>query len=268
MLKKRVITAAILIPLVLAAILYLDERWFAVASGVFFILGCWEWATLTAMQSLLKKIVYMVVAGGIMGLSRWVPYIWIYVVALLWWMWAIFIVCRFPKDTAKWTKFSWFAPLVGLLVLIPCWVAINKIRILEHGVAQLIVLFVIVWGADSGAYFAGKKWGSTPLAPAVSPGKTVEGFLGGFLCALLLVGLMCLWKKTFIFEIPFYLILVCMAIVISVFGDLFESVVKRVYGVKDSGNMLPGHGGILDRIDALTAAAPLFGLGLWLLGYH
>lgn len=268
MLKKRIITAVILIPLVLLAIFYLSDRGFAMASGAFFLLALWEWATLTSFSHPAKKVIYLIASIGLMVGSLWLAPIWIYTLAMAWWAIAIAMVLRFPKGSALWAKYSWLPPLVGLLVLLPCWVAINGIRQLEHGIPHLVMLFVLVWGADTGAYFVGKKWGHTKLAFAVSPGKTVEGFLGGLLSALIFAAAISLWKETFVFDIPFYLVLVCFVVVISVFGDLFESVVKRVCGVKDSGHMLPGHGGILDRIDALTAAAPAFGLGLWLLGYH
>ncbi len=148
---------------------------------------------------------------------------------------------------------------MGLMVLIPCWLAINFIRnIPESGIYILLYLFVLIWGADSGAYFAGKLWGKTKIAPKVSPGKTWEG-LGGALIVTLIITLGTLYGVHTPYRLwAFVCLITVVTILFSVAGDLFESMLKRNAGLKDSGRLLPGHGGILDRIDSLTAAAPVF----------
>lgn len=265
---KRILTAIVLIPLVLLAIFKTTDRGFSAASAAFFLLALLEWAKLIKMDKYVAKIPYLFLGIALMAGCYFISPIIVYVIAIIFWLGAIAMVVRFPKDNQCWLKHSWLPPLVGLFVIIPCWVALNGIRQLEQGIASLIMLLVMIWAADTGAYFVGKFFGHTKLAAQVSPKKTVEGFLGGILLSVIIVTVVGFWKENFIFDIPFYLMLVCLTVIISVFGDLFESVVKRIYGVKDSGNILPGHGGLLDRIDSLTAAAPAFALGLWLLGYR
>jgi len=150
-------------------------------------------------------------------------------------------------------------------VLVPAWASLVVIHGVDpQGPRLLLFLMVLIWVADSFAYFAGRRWGRTKLAPVISPGKTREGVYGALAGAVLCGGgLVWLMPQ----GNPLLLILFCLLIVlVSVVGDLFESLMKRQAGVKDSGSLLPGHGGMLDRIDSLTAAAPLFLLGLLLLG--
>ena len=158
---------------------------------------------------------------------------------------------------------------MGLLVLLPCWASVNFIRNQDDsGLAMLLFLFVLVWGADSTAYFVGKKWGKTKLAQSVSPGKTVEGLGGALLFAVIFSLAVFSANAVSLSFWPWGIALSVITVLFSVVGDLFESVMKRQIGVKDSGVLFPGHGGLLDRIDSLTAAAPLFALGLLLIGTY
>jgi phosphatidate cytidylyltransferase len=139
---------------------------------------------------------------------------------------------------------------------------VNYLRNSPHGIAILLVLFALIWGADSGAYFVGKKWGKHKLLPQVSPGKTWEGLSGALGVTVIIT-----FFSLFIFKVPYirWPVALCLALItvlFSIVGDLFESMLKRRVGLKDSGHSLPGHGGILDRIDSLTAAAPIFASGL------
>lgn len=156
--------------------------------------------------------------------------------------------------------------LMGYLILIPAWVV--PVYFQEQGTRMqllLLYLFFIVWGADSAAYFVGQKFGKNKLAPSISPGKTLEGLFGGLLAVVLLTLLFGMNNWGFSqSQTIFMMILAIVCTLFSVVGDLTESRVKRIAGVKDSGNLFPGHGGVLDRIDAFTAAAPVFSLG-WLL---
>ena len=159
--------------------------------------------------------------------------------------------------------------LIGVLVLMPCWAAVNFVRNQnDNGLALLLFLLVLIWGADSSAYFVGKKWGKTSLAPRVSPGKTMAG-AGGALLFLLIYSLAVLIACSVPYALwPWVLTLAFVTVIFSIIGDLFESVMKRQVGVKDSGKIFPGHGGLLDRIDSLTAAAPVFALGSMLIGMY
>jgi phosphatidate cytidylyltransferase len=156
-----------------------------------------------------------------------------------------------------------FGAILGIWLLVPAWLAIiDLLGQPQKGPGWVLLLMVIVWGADSGAYFVGKRFGRHLLASRLSPAKTLEGLLGGMLSAILLAyaGFMVLGEQAQFF--PRGLILALFVSLFSVVGDLFESMMKRIAGVKDSGNLLPGHGGVLDRIDSLTAAAPAFWLGV------
>jgi phosphatidate cytidylyltransferase len=179
-------------------------------------------------------------------------------VAMTWWALALVLVVRYPRSFG-----SVFVALAGILVLLPSWALL--VRLHREGVlgAQLaFTLLLIVWAADVGAYAFGRLLGRTKLAPAVSPGKTWEGVTGGVLAAGLAAGLAAQWLQL---PASRLVILGISTALISVLGDLTQSMFKRNVGLKDSGKLLPGHGGVLDRIDSLTAAVPAFIIGLWAL---
>ena len=139
---------------------------------------------------------------------------------------------------------------------------------LEKSLHFLLFLFVLIWGADTAAYFSGKKWGKNKLAPLVSPGKSIQGAVGAMIFSILLTFL-ALWIGRDSFQGWFWAtVLSIITVLFSIVGDLFESMLKRRVDLKDSGQLLPGHGGLLDRIDSLTAAAPIFALGALLLGMY
>jgi len=191
-------------------------------------------------------------------------------VALLVWVVASIFVLLYPKTTKTLFRGPWLRGLFGIVILAAAWLAIVVIRSLlinvdyTLGAWMLLLMLVIIWGADVGAYFAGKTWGKTKLAPVVSPNKTWEGALGGLVLAVAvgmavasLLSLELDWLKFTVFVI--------VMVVLSVFGDLFESMLKRQANIKDSSNILPGHGGLLDRLDSTLSVAPFFVAGvLWL----
>jgi phosphatidate cytidylyltransferase len=151
---------------------------------------------------------------------------------------------------------------------VPCWVAINYIFIQHEGRLALLFLFILIWGADSAAYFVGKKWGKHKLAPQVSPGKSIEGMMGALVFTILLAIITQLLCRIPLERWHWGILLSLLTVIFSIVGDLFESMLKRNAGIKDSGNILPGHGGLLDRIDSLTAAAPVFAFGSWVIGTY
>jgi phosphatidate cytidylyltransferase len=176
------------------------------------------------------------------------------------------LVISYPKCSQLWGSSLVLRGLIGCMVFIPTWRALNFLRVSDvfgggNGPMVVLFLFVVIWSADSGAYFAGKLWGKTKLAPAVSPGKTWQGCAGAMITALLLT-LLLVWKLPA--PQPSWVLLILLTtitVAFSVLGDLFESMLKRNVGLKDSGGLIPGHGGLLDRVDSLTAAAPIFALG-------
>jgi phosphatidate cytidylyltransferase len=156
--------------------------------------------------------------------------------------------------------------LAGALVILPAWAALCTLHAsAERGPTVTLMLLMLVWLADIGAYFAGRRWGEKKLAPAISPGKTWEGVYGGLLSSLLFAAIAgAIFSRSLSWTLAFMMVSL-LTVMFSVAGDLLESLMKRQSGIKDSGNIIPGHGGIFDRIDSLVAAAPLFLIGfLWL----
>ena len=157
--------------------------------------------------------------------------------------------------------------LIGLLILLPAWQGLVLLKQWPLGNYLIVAVMVLVWGADIGAYFSGRAFGKRKLAPQVSPGKSWEGVLGGLLTCLLIALAVGLSRHWGVVELVLALAGTLLLVMVSVVGDLTESMFKREAGIKDSSNLLPGHGGILDRIDSLTAAIPLFAVLLWAIGW-
>lgn len=265
MLKQRVITAVILAPLAAAGFVLLQGAWFAFFIGAVVALGAWEWARLCGETRQSGRIVYALTLGLFMiGLYRdqW-PVIYYVVPALLWWVFASVMVVRYPAGSGVW-RGSFVRQLFGLLVLLPAWAGLVWLRAQEYGLWLIFSLLILVWAADIGAYFAGKAFGRNKLMPNVSPGKTREGLLGGLVFSELLAVAAMLYLGWGVVAILLGALGAALVVLVSVIGDLTESLFKREAGLKDSSNLLPGHGGVLDRIDSLTAAIPMF-VACWLL---
>ena len=269
MLKQRILTAAVLVPLLLAALFYLPLSWISVLFGIVIAMAAWEWAGLSGLQRLPLKATYVLFllllgAAGLYGVWLRPSLMFSFsAAAVLWWLWAL--VELISRRDARKGMFATFAGRMvgGFLVLVPLWVASVYLMAVDvERPRALLFLFVLVWVVDTAAYFTGSLLGKTKLAPHISPGKTVEGVAGGVMGAVLLAWLCgtMLWKFDSE-QLVRWIGLAVTAVLFSVVGDLTESKLKRVAGVKDSGSLLPGHGGMLDRIDALSAAAPVFVFG-------
>lgn len=226
-------------------------------------MAAWEWSSLMQLKSFMARLSYVVLIFFIsmwaFSLSSW----FVYSLALIWWLCALFLVLQYPA-AQNWNNYFWQG-VMGALVLAPCFKAINDLRMAPHGIFHLLFLFVLIWGADSAAYFVGRRFGKHKLLPEVSPGKTREGAIGALLFALLVTLFALYFSPVAISKWPYLVILACVTVLFSILGDLLESMLKRQAGLKDSGRLFPGHGGLLDRIDSLTAAAPIFVLGFLLL---
>jgi len=273
MLKQRVLTALALLPLVMAAIFILPAKWFLVLLIFIFMLGSGEYRRLAGFSGNAAGIALLVLQAAILLIlfsyrQHWNSSILFYLSAscIAW----LFMFIRLPlyRPGAKvdngYRIVSFFTAFISITT---GWFAFSWIRMQPEGSWLILLLLLIVWAADTGAYFAGKTFGKRKLAPNISPGKTRAGLLGGLiaapLVALLTVELMPLSG----IEPAGLIALSVLTALVSVCGDLMISLHKRTSGFKDSGKLLPGHGGVLDRIDSLLAAAPFFALGLLVFGF-
>ena len=264
MLKQRIITALILAPLALCGFFLLEGGSFALFIGAVVVLGAWEWARLAGFEAQPVRMAY---AGGVavlLFLLYLLPGLapWLLVAALIWWLAATWLVLTYPESSGHWSSVI-CKLVIGLLILLPAWQGLVLIKLLPLGNWLILSVMVLVWGADIGAYFSGKAFGKRKLAPKVSPGKSWEGLYGGLAGCLVMTVILGVVRGWSAGEILFALVCAAIVVLISVVGDLTESMFKRKAGVKDSSNLLPGHGGVLDRIDSLTAAIPVFALLLW-----
>jgi len=263
MLKSRVITACILLVLLLLALFVLSEGWWIALVVLMVMQGVLEWAKLSktspgaayfyAALSLLMMLALVWFDATHIEVEQAFVHLLIYAVSALLWFIVVptWLIAGWKTDSAL------FMCLIGWAVLIPTGLAMIDLR--EMSPLILLFLMGLVWVADIGAYFAGRKFGKTKLAPSISPGKTWEGVAGAMLAAtlyVLLVKLLGPYSEQSGL-LPVLLMAAWWWVGLSVIGDLFESAMKRQAGVKDSGSLLPGHGGLLDRIDALTSTLPL-----------
>lgn len=294
MLIKRIITALLLAPIAIGAIFYLSLINFAAVMLAVMAIGAWEWGPLMGFTSKIRRLFFVAVTVFLIAtlwyfcpiaelwqktelwqqskmLSSLVNFsLWL---AVAWWLLSAGLTFVYPKYSGFWASHRSIRGIFGWLTLVPTWLAFMVLRSSEystdsyHGAQLLMFLFLMVWSADIGAYFVGKSIGKHKLMPNVSPGKTLEGFIGGVVFACLMVaiaGYEMGWSfEQFCIVIPVTVLITT----ISVLGDLNESMFKRQAGVKDSGSILPGHGGILDRIDSLTATAPIYALCYAYLGW-
>jgi phosphatidate cytidylyltransferase len=265
MLKTRVITAVILLAVLVPVTLFAPIAGFAAMMAFAVVFAAWEWARLLKFTSF-GPLLYAMLVGAVMvgstaafGLS--VPGLY-QAAAIFWVIAAPFALIRKPVLTAG--VWRGFLLLAGIVVLLAAWHAVVQARTI--GVVFVLSLMLIVWLADIGAYFAGKAFGRHKLAPAISPGKTWEGALGGLVLAVIVAALMQRVRQlqpnfftvdAALFGTARMLVWVACLVAFSVLGDLFESLLKRQAGVKDSSHLLPGHGGVLDRIDAMLPVLPL-----------
>lgn len=265
MLFQRVVTALVLAPLMLAGIYLLPPAWFSAFIGVIVVLGAWEWANLAGYQRMTSRFGLAALTAMLLVLISWIqsatPVTWLALTlwSLLWWVLALALVVSYPASQAVIQR-RWVRLLMAIPVLLPLWLGLNVLKQRPDANLVLTWLMLLVWGADIGAYFAGRAFGNRKLAPKVSPGKTWAGVYGGMATSVAISAIIGLAFLTDLGGAQWGLMLIVSAVVvaISVLGDLLESLLKRYRGIKDSSHLLPGHGGILDRIDSLCAATPMF----------
>ena len=255
MLKERVITALIAVAILLLVLFVLPQAVAQVVVALIILAGAWEWSGFLDSRSTAPRVVYVILIALLMGLATWfAPQIdgVLFQVALVWWVCALVWTLFYPTPIPAAVR--WIA---GVLVLLPLYMALVVLYLASPTI--LLGALLIVWAADTGAFAAGKLFGRVKLAPQISPGKTWEGVIGGLLTVAVLAA-----AGGWLFDVrvgvlvPFCLAIACASVV----GDLTVSMFKRTAGLKDSGAIFPGHGGVLDRVDSVAAAAPLFALGI------
>jgi phosphatidate cytidylyltransferase len=271
MLKQRVITALILAPLVITAVLLMPTGYLSLMLALVVAVGAREWAVMCGIRPFAGQLIYsLAMLLTLLGIGYLLPpldYFWLFGLSVAWWVVAFFRLSRFQGGETRCEGLEPWRAVEGFAVLVPAWLALVTLHQgSEEGPLLLLFLLILIWSADVGAYFAGHQWGRKKLAPKVSPGKTREGVYGAMGSALVCGLILVLWLEIDLIQVPLVLLLCLVTMLFSVVGDLFESLLKRRRGMKDSGTLLPGHGGMLDRIDSLTAAAPVFVWGLILLG--
>jgi len=266
MLKRRLLTAFILLPFILLAIWFLPARPFSWVAGALIAWAAWEWSVLAGITHKFARILYVVLILLLFPVARSLELIWLIALVVLW-IWAIIGVIIYAKGGAPLGfQYAWIKACFGLFILPGTWLAIILMPYLFKGGRTLLLLgLLIIWAVDIGAYFVGRSTGRRALTKRISPNKTWEGLYGGLGLSILVAiisGFLLHWATP---HVIFLIGLSLLTAIFSVFGDLFESMMKRQANVKDSGKALPGHGGILDRIDSMLAGLPLFTLGIMLL---
>ncbi|MDO6440848.1 phosphatidate cytidylyltransferase [Marinobacter sp. 2_MG-2023] len=273
MLKTRVITALILAPIAIGGIFFLPPLGFALFTAAIITLGAWEWANMSGFEHQAGRIGYAAVIALILYGLLDIPGVAVLWLALAWWVVCFLLVRSYPSGSARWGSVPVRA-LMGVFVLVPAWVGLNHLRAGDFQFGNtdnnlLVILYVlcVVWVADIGAYFAGRAFGKSKLAPRVSPGKSWAGVWGGLVAVGTFAVIISILASAGVAETIMLVVASLITGMVSVLGDLLESMLKRFRGIKDSSRLLPGHGGIMDRIDSLTAAIPVFTLIIIQIGW-
>ncbi|UHQ22008.1 phosphatidate cytidylyltransferase [Lysobacter sp. 5GHs7-4] len=277
MTRIRLIAALVMAPVAIAAILLLSTPWMMAAAAVLFLAGLWEWFDLAEIEDTLSRTVLLAANLALMVAIVWAsrsgapeiagaPSMVLFKIAslvgVIWWLLALLWLQRYQFASNHESYARAFKLAAGALSVIPAWCALAWLHAEQpNGHRWLLTALAVVWAADSGAYFAGRTFGRLKLAPRVSPNKTVEGLVGGVLAGVAVGLAFASFAGVQPAQLPAVALVAFVAVLFSVVGDLFESLLKRHAGVKDSGHLIPGHGGILDRVDGVLAALPVFALG-------
>jgi phosphatidate cytidylyltransferase len=278
MTKTRVLAALVMGPAAIAAVLLLPTPWMAALSAIVFLIGLWEWLKLAEIEDPIARGILLVTNLLLMVALVWasrsstggslVLFQIMVIVGVIWWLLAMLWLRHYNFASDHDTHARIFKLAAATLSIVPAWCALALIHAERpSGHYWLLLALAIVWAADSGAYFAGRKFGKHKLSPRVSPNKTIEGLIGGVIAGMLVAMIAAPFIGAKLSDLPAVALVAAWTILFSVVGDLFESLLKRHVGAKDSGHVIPGHGGVLDRIDSVLAALPVFALGKLLFGF-
>lgn len=270
MLIPRLLTALVLLPLLLALVWFAPTPWLYAALSVIGLGIAWEWTGLMGRAAPGPRVAYLAVTAVFLGLA-WLAqdyWTWFAEASLAWWVVAVWLLHGYPEIFAARRPGPFFMSILGQVLIVPTLLCLAVLHAMPDGALRVLYALFLVFAADVGAYFAGRNFGRRKLAVAISPGKTVEGAIGG----LVLCALWALAAGPHAFQISSptplvnLLLLTLVAGAFSIVGDLVESMFKRMSGVKDSGTLLPGHGGLLDRVDSIVASVPVLTIGIYWLG--
>ncbi len=278
MTKTRVLAALIMGPLAIAAVLLLPTPWMAALTAVLFLVGLWEWLKLAEIDDTIARGILLVTNLLLMVALVWasrsssggslVLFQIMVMLGVIWWLLAMLWLKHYSFASDHDTHARVFKLAAATLSVVPAWCALALIHAEKPaGRYWLLLALAIVWAADSGAYFAGRKFGKHKLSPRISPNKTIEGLVGGVVAGMVVALVAAPFIGADLTELPAIALVAAWTILFSVVGDLFESLLKRHVGAKDSGSLIPGHGGVLDRIDSVLAALPVFAFGKQLFGF-
>ena len=271
MLLQRILTALVLAPLAILIILLPNTGIFGAIVALAFLAAWWEWAQLSGLKSRAGRILLLVVAAGVFALlwfaqsTSWTP--WLLAAGVAWWLVACLWLRHFAFAAAPTRENLVLKLIAGAFVIFPTWVALTSIHArVPHGHWWTLLALMIVWASDIGAYTSGRTFGKRKLAPQISPGKTWAGAYGAMVAGVLVAelgGWLLGVRGSTMLGLG---VLAAVTVAVSIVGDLIESLMKRHAQVKDSGSIFPGHGGMMDRLDSVFAALPIFAAGLLLLG--
>lgn len=296
MLVKRILTALVLAIIVVLAVFQLPSIYFSLFLALIAMAGAWEWLALIGVDKLFGKIVFLLaMVLPMLGVTYWTVFLevvgevlewpevkdysdaleWLVIAPVLFWIVTMILIRQASSQLLQMDFAPRFKAFIGWLVLFSAWMFLSKMRAF-YGSEMVLYFLLLIWTADVSAFFAGRKWGKDKLSPEISPGKTVQGMYGALASAVLCgIALRIYYgfsdlagegaQLTVLMSMDMVMLSV-LTVLISIYGDLFFSLVKRRKGVKDSGALLPGHGGVLDRIDSVIAAAPFFYAGIVLIG--
>ena len=264
MLKYRTMTAFVLLLIIIGMIWLLPAPWFAALAVIFFAVGAWEWSRLVGLHAFYKRCLYFALVLSVIFLAYLIPPDGLLWLGVLVWLWAGASVLSYQRGlNALGFQYPFVKGFCGLWMLAACWKALVILQAASP--VWLFLAFVVIWAVDTGAYFSGRRWGHGLLAPRISPQKTWQGFWGGLCFGVLIVSALMLWFPMVWQQRLGWVVVAIICALFAVMGDLFVSLLKRQVGVKDTGSLLPGHGGFLDRVDSTISTLPVFALGfLWL----
>ena len=282
MTKTRILAALIMAPAAILGVLLVPTPILAALSALLFLAALWEWLKLAEVDDTLARTILLLCNAAVMAALVWgsrsaqggsfALLELVVVLGVVWWLLSMLWLKHYHFAADHDSNARAFKLLAGTLAVVPAWCALGLIHASKpDGHKWLLLALFLVWAADSGAYFAGRQFGgkffSRRLAPRISPNKTIEGLLGGIVLALVaaMAGAMLIGVDAT--QLPGIALVAAVTVLFSVVGDLFESLLKRHVGVKDSGTLIPGHGGVLDRVDSVLAALPVFALGKAWLGF-